>query len=267
MLRKIIASILIIFSSFLLGLSIAGIALVWMFKEPLTKTSTARLTGLDTDLGLAQTTLQNAEQELERTLRIVETAEISLAALKVEFTQAKTLFGEINGTMGSQLIPSLKAARTNLDQAKGSIQELLDSIKQINSLPFGNFNIPGDKLLADLIVSADSLDYQIVRAEELVKKASTFAGDASYFMGFDFSETKRNLQDFLKVVKEYDQKLAGWRTQLSGLIKSLPGWINAASIGLTVFLLWFGFSQFGMIIHGLAIRHGGQALLIPKMKW
>jgi len=247
---------LIIISSILLGLSIAGITLVWMYKEPLTQVSTARLRSIDNELAQAQTALQNAELELERTLRTVDAAEASLVTLKADFAQAKALFGDVNGSLESQLLPGLKASREQIDQAKISLLSLQASLKTLNSLPLLNLNLPGDQLLGNLIASAGSLDAQITQVEELVKKASTFMGDASYLMGGDFTETKNNLQNFLAVVKEYDQKLTGWRGQLAMLIRSLPGWIETASIGLTIFLIWFGFSQFSLILQGLSLWRG-----------
>lgn len=256
MTRKIIAGTLIAFSSILLGLSIAGIALVWMYKEPLAQVSTARLRTIDNELGQAQTALQNAKLELVRTLRTVEAAESSLVTLKADFAQAKALFGDGNGSLDKQLLPGLKTSRENIDQAKSSLQELQVTLAKINALPFVDLNLPSDKLLTDLIVSAGSMDAQITQVEDLVKKASTFMGDASYLMGGDFTETKRNLQNFLTVVQAYDQKFTGWRGQLAMLIGSLPGWIETASIGLTVFLLWFGFSQFSLILHGLSFWRG-----------
>ena len=50
--------------------------------------------------------------------------------------------------------------------------------------------------------------------------------------------------------------MAGWRTQDKELLEKAPGWINQASIILTVFLIWFGLSQFGLLLHGLSIRRG-----------
>ncbi len=258
MVHKILAGILIIISSILLGLSIAGIAMVWMYKEPLTQVSIARLRSIDNELAQAQTALKNAELELERTLRTVEAAEKSMEALKAEFVQVKTLFGDVNGTLESQLLPGLKASRGQIDQAKSSLLSLQASLKSLNSLPLLNLNLPGEQLLAQLIASAGSLDAQIAQVEDLVKKASTFMGDASYLMGGDFTETKNNLQNFLAVVKEYDQKLTGWRGQLAVLIGSLPGWIETASIGLTIFLLWFGFSQFSLVLNGLSLWRGNE---------
>jgi F0F1-type ATP synthase membrane subunit b/b' len=251
-----IAGILIAVSSILLGLSIAGIALVWMYKQPLKQFSTARLELIDSQMAQAQTALQNAELELERTLRTVDAAEASLKTLKADFIQAKALFGDMNGSLENQLLPGLKASRRQIDQAKNSLLSLQASLKELNSLPLLNLNLPGDQILGNLIASAGSLDAQIAQVEELVKKASTFMGDASYLMGGDLTETKNNLKNFLMVVQQYDQKLNGWRDQLAMLTRSLPGWIETTSIGLTIFLLWFGFSQINLILNGLFLWHG-----------
>ena len=144
------------------------------------------------------------------------------------------------------------------------MQGLRDTLAEINSLPLLNLNLPGDELLGDLITSADSLDAQIVQVEDLVNNASTFVNDASYLMGADFSETKTNLQNFLSVVTDYEQKILGWRAQITDLQGSLPGWITTASVCLTIFLLWFGFSQFSLILHGLACRQGDDPLMTLK---
>jgi len=257
MVRKIIAGTLIAISSILLGLSIAGIALVWMFQEPLTQFSATRLGAIDSELGQAQTALQGAEGELERTLRAVESAEKSLETLKVDFVQAKALFGSVNGTLDKQLLPGLKASREKIDQAKSSLLELQGTLAKIKALPLADLNLPSDKLLGDLIASAGLLDAQITQVENMVKKASTFLEDASYLMEGDFTETKDNLQDFLTVVQEYDQKFSGWREQLTMLTESLPGWIKTAALSLTIFLLWFGLSQLSLIWNGLSLWRGG----------
>lgn len=257
MARKIIAGILITISSILLGLSIAGIALVWRYQEPLTQLSTTRLQAIDNELGQAQTALQSAERELERTLRAVEAAEKSLETLKADFVQAQALFGNVNGTLDKQLLPGLKASREKIDEAKSSLQELQVKLAKINALPLADLNLPNDKLLGDLIASAGLIDTQITQVENMVKKASTFLEDASYLMEADFAETKDNLQNFLTVVQGYDQKFTGWREQLTMLTESLPGWIETAAISLTIFLLWFGLSQLSLMRNGLSLWRGG----------
>jgi hypothetical protein len=263
MLHKLFAVILILTSTLLLGLSLAGIGLLWMFEQTLSQTATSQAWKLDHELQLAQAPIQNARIELERTLRIIETVEISTEKLKTEFSQLATFFGEMNGTMDTHLIPGLKNVRDNLNQAKSTMQDLVVTLDQFNSLPYANFNLPGNQLLENLISDADSLDVEIQRVETLVGQASTFASDASYLVGFDFSETKTNIQGFIDVAAEYEIKLTGWRTRLAVLIQSLPGWIRAGSAGLAIFLIWFGFSQFGLIVHGLALWKAGSVRVLP----
>lgn len=264
MVRKILSGILVGAGSLLLILSIIAIGWIWINRTPLTLDATSRLQVIDGDLEQAQTAFQSARLELERTLRLVESAEASMQALKEEFSQVKTLFDNTTGVLDDQLLPGLMNSRAKLDQAKNTLQGLRDTLAQINSLSLFDLNFPGDKMLGDLIASAESLDGQIVRVEDMVKNASTFVSDASYLMGSDFTETKTNLQNFLAIVTEYDQKLIDWRAQLAGLLESLPGWITGASIGLTVFLFWFGFSQVSLILHGLSIWQGGDPLVVLR---
>ena len=118
-----------------------------------------------------------------RKLRIVKSAEQTLSALKDELAQAKALFGEVNGTLDEQLIPALKSSRAKIDQVKSALVDLRASLEKINSIPFIELNLSGDEALANLIGVADSTDAQIARVENLVQKASTFVGDASYLIG------------------------------------------------------------------------------------
>jgi TolA-binding protein len=267
MARRILSGTLIALSSILFVASLVGLVMLWVYKAPLTDRAIFQLKEIDTELTQAQTALQNAKTEIERTQRIVDTAEKSLSSLKDQLAQAKTLFGGVNGTLDNQLMPTLQASRDKISQVKGALVSLRASLKQINSLPFLNLSLPGDETLLSLINLADSTDAQIAQAENMVQKASTFVNDASYLMGGDFTETKQNLQNFLKVVTEYDQKITGWRAEVAMLLDSLPGWINAASIILTIFLLWFAFSQVGLFLHGLNAWRGGDPLAVARDAW
>ncbi len=258
--RKALAGTLMGLSALLLVASLVGVALAWGYNEPLTREATTRLQAVDAELAAAQTALDNAKSELERTLRIVETAEQTLLALKDELEQARVLFGEVNGTLDEQLVPGLQASRARVDEVRQSLQDLRATLVQLNSLPFLGFSLPGDELLANLIATADSIDSDIANLQLLAEKAAQFTDDASYLMGGDLGETKANLENFLLVVNEYDLKLADWRAQVKTLLDALPGWVDWASLVLTVFLLWFGFAQFGLFLHGLTLWRGGDPL-------
>ena len=266
MTRKILIGALIVFSSTFLILSILGIALAWIYNEPVTRESTSRLQEVDSQLTQIQTDLRNAKAEVERALRIIQSAEDALASLTQQTTDAKTLLEDVNATLDDKLIPGLEATRTNITEVRNTLEDLRATLKQINELPFVNLSIPGDELLLSIIDQVDALDGEIVNVQDLAQRASTFISDTSYLLGGDFNETKQKLEDLVLVLAEYDQKVTDWRGQIAGILESAPRWIDNASLSLTLGLLWFGFSQFGLILHGLGMRRGIDPLDVLRTK-
>ena len=266
MTRKILIGALIVLSSTFLILSILGIALAWIYNEPVTREATTRLQEVDSQLTQIQTDLRNAKAEVERALRIIQSAEDALASLTQKTTDAKTLLEDVNATLDDKLIPGLEATRTNISEVRSTLEDLRATLKQINELPFVNLSIPGDDLLLSIIGQVDALDGEIVNVQDLAQRASTFINDTSYLLGGDFNETKQKLEDLVLVLAEYDQKVTDWRGQIADILESAPRWIDNASLSLTLGLLWFGFSQFGLILHGLGMRRGIDPLDVLRTK-
>lgn len=264
MARKILIGTLIVLSSTLLVLSVVGIVLAWVYNEPLTKETTSRLQQADSQLAQIQADLRDAKTEVERALRIIQSAEDALASLTQQTTDAKQLLEDVNSTLDDQLIPGLETTRTNITEVRNTLEDLRAALEQINSLPFVDLNIPGDELLAGIIDQVNELDSGIADVQDLAQRASTFISDTSYLLGGDFNETKRQLEDLLQTLDEYDQKATDWREQIADLIESAPRWIDNASLSLTVGLLWFGFSQFGLILHGLGMKRGVDPLEVLR---
>lgn len=260
MARKILAWTLIVLSSIFLLLSVAGIAAAWIYNEPLTRDVTSQLKGIDDELSLAQSALESSRAELERALRIVDATEKVLEKLAEQSTSAENILDGIQSQLDDKLLPELKATRERINTARTALESLQSVIEGIsNFLPGVDLGAP-EKIVTDLIDSANSMDSEIANAEEIARQASTFVGDTSYLLGGDLTETRASLQNFLAVIKEYEQKMTDWRAQVVDLIKKLPGWIDRASVSLTVFLLWFGLSQFGLFLHGRMILRGENPL-------
>jgi chromosome segregation ATPase len=266
MTRKILTGVLIGLSSIMLVLSVVGIGAAWIYNEPLTRESTTRVQEIDSTLAQIQTDLQNAKAEVERALRIIESAEQALASLTEQTPDAKNILEDVNSTLDDKLIPGLKTTRKNISQIRGMLEDLRATLEQVNTLPFVDLNIPGDELLASILSDMDTLDSEIANVRDLAQRASTFVSDTSYLLGGDFNETKQHLEDLLLALTDYDSQITDWRAQAGTLIESLPGWIDRASVILTFFLLWFGFSQFGLLLHGLSLWKGGDPLEVLRRK-
>jgi len=266
MARKFFSWTLIVLSGIFLLLSVAGIGAAWFYNEPLTRQTTSQLKEIDDELSQAQATLISTQTELERALRMVDAAEKALEKLSQQTTDAKSIFDNIKGALDDNLLPGLKTTRGRIDAARTTLVSWQSTLEGLSSfIPADVLNGP-KQILTDLIASATSLDSEIANAEGVAQQASTFVGDTSYLMGGDLTETRDSLQTFLAAVQEYQQKITVWRVQVADLNKALPTWIDRASISLTIFLLWFGLSQFGLLLHGLNIRRGGDPLEVLRRK-
>jgi len=262
--RKIFAGILIALSAIFLVSSIVGIGAIWYYKGTLTREATGRLTEIDLELAQAEATLQSSEKELQRALRIVDGAQAALEKMAKQTGSAKNLFDSIQGTIDDQLLPDLKTTRARIDSARTTLEGLQGFLKSVsNFVPGLDLNAPA-KTLSDLIASTHSLDTEISNVEALATQASTFVSDTSFLLGGDLTETRTSLQNFITYIQDYKTKVEGWRAQDKDLLEKTPGWINQASIILTIFLLWFGISQFGLLLHGLSIQRGGDALAVLR---
>lgn len=261
MIRRIFAGFLILLSAILLVASIVGIAAIWYYNEPLTREVRGELKQIDLELAQAEATLKSSEKELGRALRIVDSTQEALEKLTEQSESAESLFDRIQGSLDDRLLPELRTTRTRIEEARATLENLQTVLTGISSfIPGVDLNLP-DEMLADLIASARSLDAEIANMEVMATQASTFVGDTSYLLGGDLTETRESLQSFLTAIESYETKVTRWREQGTYILENAPEWIDQASIILTVFLIWFGLSQFSMLLHGVTMQRGADPLL------
>lgn len=251
--RKIFSWILILLGTIFLILSVLAIIGIWIYKGPLEREAISRLEEIDRELALVQTTLQSSEVELARALRLVDASQAALEQLTEQTSSAESLFESIQSTLDDRLLPEMKTTRTRIEAARETLVSLQSILAGVSGfIPGVDLTLP-DKVVADLILSADSLDTEIANMEVLATQASLFVSDTSYLLGGDLTETRESLQTFLTSIQDYQKKLTLWQGQVSDVIEGAPGWIDQASVALTLFLLWFGVSQLGLVLHGRII--------------
>jgi chromosome segregation ATPase len=266
MARKIFSGTLIVLSTLLLVLSLIGMGAIWVYNERLTREAVSRLNAIDAELVQAQTALQSSATELERALRIVDATETALQKLALQSNSAENILGNIQGTLDEKVLPELKTTRGRISTARSTLESLQSVLAGIGRfIPNVDLSAP-DKILKDLIDSTNSLDGEIASMETLVQQASTFVSDTSFLLGGDLDETRSSLQNLLTSVQDYEKKVTSWHNQVGDLIEGTPQWIDQASVGLTIFLLWFALSQFSLFLHGLSIQAGGDPLVVLRRR-
>jgi chromosome segregation ATPase len=264
MARKMFSGILIVLSVLLLVSSLVGLGATWFYKESLTREVVSRLKEVDSELIQAQTALQSSARELERALRIVDSAQTALEELALQSEGAENLLGNIQSTLDDRVLPELKTTRGRIGTARSALENLQSVLAGIGSfLPGIDLSAP-DKIVTDLIDSTNSLDEEISNVETLVQQASTFVSDNSYLLGGDLGETRESLQNLLTSVQDYEKKITNWHEQVEEVIAMTPTWIDRTAVALTIFLLWFALSQFSLFLHGRSLWAGGDPLVVLR---
>jgi hypothetical protein len=264
MVRKILSGVLIALSSILLVASPVGIGAIWYYKGPVIEETLSRMDDVDAELSLAQVALEDAQGELERALRFVDSAEEALETFSEQMEVAKDLLDTVTNVLDETVTPSLEESRKKMDEAQTTMDDLRASIESLNRIPFVSINIPDDGILSSFTDIIDSLEGEVARVEAMAGQASVFMKDTSYLMGGDLSETRDNILELQGVITEYEEKIDTWRGQLMTLKVEFPIWTHRAAIILTVFLVWFGLSQFGLLLHGLAAWRGENPLAVLR---
>jgi len=262
--RKILCGVIIAVAGFLLLLSIIGIGAAWAFNESVTRQALAQLHDLDGELAQAQSALDGAEIELRHALRILDGAQRALQALSLSTTQAQHVLEGIGEALDDRVLPGLTSAGEKLDQVRAALQDALTTLEGINSMALLPVTVPGEDWLSALLQATDSLNAEIANIQQLAGQASTFLADIDYVLGGDFGDTRQGLERLLAAVSEYQAKVGGWRAQIAMINGRLPALIDLACILLTVVLLWFGLSQGGLILHGLAADKGANPFAVLR---
>ena len=266
MARKIFSGTLIILGALLFVLSLAGIVAAWVYNEPLTRESVRRLEEIDTEIVQAQTALQTSAQELERALRIVDATQAAMQKLALQSNSAENILDNVKSTLDDRVLPELKTTRGRIGAARSGLENLQSVLAGINRfVPNVDLSLP-DKIIQDLIDSTNSLDTEIASMEVIVQQASTFVSDTSFLLGGDLGATRDSLQSLLTYVQDYEKKVTDAHVQVTDVIERTPIWIDQASIGVTIFLLWFALSQFGLFLHGLNLQAGGDPLAVLRRR-
>ncbi len=266
--RRILSGTLIVLSSLLFVLSLIGIGAAWYYNEPLTEKSLAKLQEIDDELEQAQNALVDAQSELARALRIVESAEESLESLGEQRLQAVEFLDTVTGLLDETITPGLESSKEKLTEVQKDLDGIRKSIEALNELPlvgyFIDIEFPDDSALDFFVEMTDNLESEIDKVNNMAEDASTFLDDSSYLLTGDLSETKESIHNLTSVIDEYDAKISKWRAEVARLIENLPRWLDHLSASIAIFLLWFAFSQVGLLLHGLTLWRGEEPFRLKQ---
>ncbi len=251
--KRILGGTLVVLSIMMLVLSLTGVGAIAFYNQPFTDDLLGKLNKVNDELLMAQESLGNAQQELQRALRIVENAEEALQDLSKQREQAKGFLDAVDSMLTETIIPNIEGSKEKIADAKKTFDDIRTTIINLNRIPFIEIEVPDEGLLTYFEEIIVSLETEVDNVGEMAEEASLFLNDTSYLLGGDLAETKENIYNLADVIEEYEQKVRIWQAQAEVLIAETPRRVDLASALFAIFLLWVAFSQAGLVLHGISL--------------
>ncbi|WP_299026845.1 hypothetical protein [uncultured Thermanaerothrix sp.] len=260
---------LMLVSTAILGvlISLVGVTGVWWMRPPLTR-------ALTSSVGLAIGALETTSQGLTVVAQSLDLADNSVARLEEAFTTLVTSLGDtvkmldaLVALSGRGLPITVQAAQTSLRAAQVSAQVLESMLAAVTSIPFFpgppyKPETPLHQALGEVATSLDGLNASFATMETSLEQTGSNLGRIEteiQRMQEDIQHIRESLQDARAVVGQYQETTARLLERLRWLEANLPRLTTLAAIGFTIFLVWLGFNQVGILLQGVELLRASSA--------
>lgn len=259
MLRRFLGYLFVVTAVLGLIFSLGGIALIWSVKTPLadnlTKTfdlveatiqaTTAGLLVADQSLGKAQTDVTSLQNTVSSAGKAIDDTVPLVDSLRLLFGQTLP-----------QTIQSVQTAIDSTQAAAASIESTLQLLTAIPLLPIEPYQ-PEVTLTESLGGVSENLDPIPDSFVEIGSTLQTSQGNLTLIAAHvniisrSIGDLKSSLYQTQLVIDQYQTVVNTLHDQLTSIKTRLPGIINILSWLGTIFFIWLGIMQLGLLTQGL----------------
>jgi len=238
----------------------AGLIAIWAGNQPLTEELLAQIETIDSDLEQAEITFTETRLELEATQQQIDLIQSVIAAVGIDSQENVEILTDIVQSFDDRLTPLIDTVSGGVGKLSEAFLALKNIVEKLNALPLVSIEIPGADKLAELSASLEEQQTSVIQLKEKVQQLSQLTGDTLNTLTTGYADFEVTINNLMALVTEYESKVVAYREQLAFLETNIPGWIDQASLVLTIFLVWFLVSQCGLFVLAWSV-YTGQDLL------
>ncbi len=254
-----IAMLLILTALTGVGLSVSGIviarqvrplATVWGTKQMDTAQET--LSSLNEALSILEDTLCTADTSLQS---VNETLKVSAQTLG----DTQPILKETQTLLDEQIPHTITETQAALYTAQQGVSLIEQTLRVITLIPF----IPGEPYQPQISLS-DSLGQIALALGQIPQSTADLSNGIQISkanlatlqinllsISLQLDDIQENLQGVLDTLPQYHQTIAAQQAQITSLRQQFPRWIALLANALTVFLVWLGLTQVGLLLQGV----------------
>jgi len=209
-------------------LSLAAIVVVWVANTPLTESALQFLNRIEIGLTVTADGLDQAD--------------VTLTEVRDQLTAVGEAFP------AEELIRFIEDVESILSAAQSTADTASTVVGLANSVPFvGRNGSAGASATPNLDQSSQTLDEILSKLEAVrVALVNRTEGSGSGLLG----QIDAEIAQLQGLIQNVDSSVEESTTVVVQLQLDLPGWIDIASVVLTLLLLWLGLAQMSLLAHG-----------------
>lgn len=257
-LRSILGLVLILLALVSLLLNIAGIAQVWVLREPLTRDAINTLDLLNSTLDTTSQGLGVAKTSLRSVTVTIGALQTTVASAATTIDNTSTAVSSLSTVIGTNLTGTLNSAIGALDAVETTTQTIDSVLGALAAIPFlGVQYDPAKSLSSSVSDVTDQLKQVPQSFGELEKNLGTSGssldkvGDDAKTLSSSLGSVQSDLSQLVGVLEQYETQVKAFQGTVRNLRENIVtiGW---ALVGFSTFLLfWLGVTMFQTLLTGL----------------
>ncbi len=259
MARKVIGYIFIVAAILGLIFSLAGIALVWVVKAPVTENLISTLDLIDTTLEATSAGLTIVDDTLTNTISdltsIGNTVQTAGKGIDDSVPMVKSLSTLLSENI-PQAISATQTGLSTLQDAAGTVESTLQLVTSIPFLPIEGYDpdVSFSAALEDVSQSLDAIPQSLSEMEGTINTTEgnlVMMGAQINIIARNISELKDSFYEIQLVLDQYQDVISEVQTKLGTFRDSLQTGITVTAWIFTIIFVWLGIAQIGLLTQGL----------------
>lgn len=257
--RRIIGIVLILAAAMGLLLSISGIVAIWTVKRSLAGDLLRTFDLLDETLDAASDGLGVADQTLSKFVLDITTIESTIETAGKSIEDTIPLMESFTELLTGDLSATIQSTQTAIVSAQSSAQAIEDTLQLLSAiplLPIGTYDpeVPLAEALAEVSASLDPIPQALTDLSgdlQTTQDNMTLIATQVDTISINVGGLRTNLSQTQEVLSRVRDVITTLQGQMNSIRSGLPGGLNAAVWFLTVFFIWLGITQIGLLTQGL----------------
>lgn len=257
--KRVLAVIVMVLSVLLIIVLAAGIVGNWVANNTLTDTANQVLGAVETVLGRTEQGLNRLDSAVGNARDRLDAFDQEVAAAGENFVDNPVILTALSERLDLGIGPAIDEVRGTVQTIRETALVVQNTVQTLNALPFISIggSVADEGQLQALSDSVTDLTEGIQQIRDGIRGAK--AGAAKEVVSASSAGTSRldaGLATVETTVSGYGAKVSNLRQEASDLKSALTFWLDAASVVITLVLLWLILAHVVTFIFGLSLFRG-----------